>query len=42
MLEYTDFKGKIATADAMHCQKETCHKIKEKVGDYVPYALTYL
>ncbi len=23
------------TADAMHCQKETCRKIKEKRGDYV-------
>lgn len=23
------------TADAMHCQKETCRKIKEKGGDYV-------
>lgn len=28
-------KGKTVTADAMHCQKETCHKIKEKGGDYV-------
>ena len=23
------------TADSMHCQKETCRKIKEKRGDYV-------
>lgn len=36
MLEYIDIKGKTVTADAMHCQKETCHKIKEKGGDYVP------
>ncbi len=35
MLEYMDIKGKTMTADAMHCQKETCRKIKEKRGDYV-------
>ena len=35
MLEYIDIKGKTVTADAMHCQKETCRKIKEKGGDYV-------
>jgi len=35
MLEYIDINGKIITADAMHCQKETCHKIKENGGDYV-------
>ena len=40
MLEYLDIKGKTVTADAMHCQKETCHKIKEKGGDYVPMSLT--
>ena len=40
MLEYIDIKGKTVTADAMHCQKETCRKIKEKGGDYVPYAPT--
>ena len=35
MLEYIDIKGKTVTADAMHCQKETCRKIKENGGDYV-------
>lgn len=35
MLEYIDMKGKTVTADAMHCQKETCHKIKERGGNYV-------
>jgi predicted transposase YbfD/YdcC len=34
MLEYLDIKGKIITADAMHCQKETCKKIINKKGDY--------
>lgn len=27
--------GKIITADAMHCQKETCGIIKSGTGDYV-------
>ncbi len=35
MLEYIDIKGKTVTADAMHCQKETCRKIKEKGEDFV-------
>ena len=35
MLGYLDVEGKVVTADAMHCQKETCRKIKEKQGDYV-------
>lgn len=35
MLEYLDVEGKVVTADAMHCQKETCRKIIEKQGNYV-------
>lgn len=35
MLEYLNVEGKVVTADAMHCQKETCRKIIEKRGDYV-------
>ena len=35
MLEYLDIKNKVITADAMHCQKETCDKIIKKKGDYV-------
>lgn len=35
MLEIIDVKGKTITADAMHCQKETCRKIVEGGGDYV-------
>jgi predicted transposase YbfD/YdcC len=35
MLETLDIKGKTVTADAMHCQKETCKKIIAKGGDYV-------
>lgn len=35
MLEYLDVEGKVVTADAMHCQKETCRKIIDKQGDYV-------
>lgn len=35
MLECLDVKGKTITADAMHCQKDTCAKIIEKGGDYV-------
>jgi len=34
MLECLDIKGKTITADAMHCQKETCRKITEKEGFY--------
>jgi predicted transposase YbfD/YdcC len=37
MLEYIDVRGKIVTADAMHCQRETCAKIVDEShgGDYV-------
>ena len=35
MLNLLDIKGKTITADAMHCQKETCKKIIERGGDYV-------
>ena len=35
MLEYLNIKGKVITADAMHCQRETCNLIKEKGGDYL-------
>ncbi len=35
MLDYLAIKGKVVTADAMHCQRETCAKIVSKQGDYV-------
>jgi predicted transposase YbfD/YdcC len=35
MLDFIDVSGKTITADAMHCQKETCRKIVEKGGHYV-------
>ncbi|MBR6014290.1 MAG: ISAs1 family transposase [Selenomonadaceae bacterium] len=35
MLEILNVKGKIITADAMHCQRETCKKITRKGGEYV-------
>ena len=35
MLEYMNIKDKTITADALHCQKETCAKIIEKKGNYV-------
>lgn len=35
MLEYINIKGKTITADALHCQKETCRKIIKKEGNYV-------
>jgi predicted transposase YbfD/YdcC len=35
MLKYIDLQGKIITADAMHCQKETAFLIKEGGGDYI-------
>ena len=35
MLNILDIKGKIITADAMHCQKETCKRIIERGGNYV-------
>ena len=34
MLGYLNVKGKTVTADAMHCQRETCASIMEKGGDY--------
>lgn len=35
MLTYMDIKGKTITADAMHCQRETCRKIIAHKGDYL-------
>ncbi len=35
MLENIDIKGKIITADAMHCQHKTCEKIMGGGGNYV-------
>ena len=35
MLEILDIKGKTITADAMHCQKETCKRIIKGKGNYV-------
>lgn len=35
MLDCLDVKGKTVTADAMHCQKDTCAKIIEKGGNYI-------
>lgn len=35
MLELLNLKGKTVTADAMHCQRETCERILKKGGDYV-------
>ncbi len=37
MLDYVDVRGRIVTADAMHCQRDTCAKIidEEHGGDYV-------
>jgi len=35
LLCYVDVKGKTITADAMHCQKDTCSIIIAKGGDYV-------
>jgi predicted transposase YbfD/YdcC len=35
MLGYLDVKGKTITADAMHCQKETCRIINGKGGQYL-------
>jgi hypothetical protein len=34
LLEEIDIEGKTITADAMHCQTETCGKIIEKHGHY--------
>jgi len=35
MLEYISVRGKTITADALHCQKETCEKIIKGGGNYV-------
>jgi predicted transposase YbfD/YdcC len=35
MLQYMDIKGKIITADSLHCQRETCRIIAGNHGDYV-------
>ena len=35
MLKYIDVSGKVVTADAMHCQKETAKLIIEGNGDYI-------
>ena len=35
MLDFLDVKNKIVTADAMHCQKDTCRKIVKKGGNYL-------
>lgn len=35
MLTYLDVENKTITADAMHCQRETCQKIIQHKGDYL-------
>ncbi len=35
MLKYLDIKDKVVTADAMHCQRETCAQIAQKGGKYL-------
>lgn len=35
LLDELVIEGKTITADAMHCQKETCEKIKAQKGNYV-------
>jgi len=35
MLKYIDIKGRVVTADAMHCQKDTVALIREGGGDYI-------
>lgn len=35
MLTYLNVKEKFITADALHCQRETCSRIVKKKGDYV-------
>ena len=35
MLKYIDVTGKVVTADAMHCQKDTVALIKKAGGDYI-------
>ena len=33
MLTYLEAEGKTVTADAMHCQRETCRRINQRKGD---------
>lgn len=35
MLTYLEVEGKTITADAMHCQRETCRRIIQRKGDYL-------
>lgn len=35
MLNFLNLDGKVVTADAMHCQRETCAEIAKKQGEYV-------
>lgn len=35
MLSYLNIEGKTVTADAIHCQRETCAQIVAQKGDYV-------
>ena len=35
MISYLNLKGKTVTADAMHCQRNTCSMILDKDGDYL-------
>ena len=35
MLTYLDIKGRTVTADAMHCQRETCERIEKRGGKYI-------
>lgn len=35
MLTYLDVEGKTVTADAMHCQRETCRMVIQRKGDYL-------
>lgn len=35
MLDHLAIRGKVVTADAMHCQRKTCAKIISMQGDYV-------
>ncbi len=35
MLTHMDVEGKTVTADAMHCQRETCRRIIQRKGNYL-------
>jgi predicted transposase YbfD/YdcC len=35
LLDMINVEGKVITADAMHCQRETCAKVIQRGGDYV-------